>query len=81
MTTNTTCPRCGWPAGERLDTGSTHPVSDGRVSYRQCLCGSWLILVDGGLIAVTVPPRAPSRTVPAPTSLTTRLRRSLRRLV
>ncbi|GAA1938633.1 hypothetical protein [Amycolatopsis minnesotensis] len=82
MTTNTTCPHCGWPARDRVDTGSTHHVSDGRVSYRQCLCGSWLILIDGGVTAVTAPPRAQgSGTAPAPTSLATRLRRSLRRLV
>jgi hypothetical protein len=48
------CPRCGWPVDE-LDrqARSVHPVSRGVLSYRRCVCGSWLLQLDGVITAAT----------------------------
>ncbi|OZM72888.1 hypothetical protein CFN78_11535 [Amycolatopsis antarctica] len=43
-----TCPRCGWPVAELTpDPGEELPTSGGRVGYRRCVCGSWLVVLDG----------------------------------
>jgi hypothetical protein len=46
------CPRCGWPIAE-LAAGSVHPVAQGRVTYRRCVCGSWVLQVNGAVVAST----------------------------
>jgi hypothetical protein len=48
------CPRCGWPVDE-LDrkAGSVHPVSRGVLSYRRCVCGSWLLQVNDVIVGAT----------------------------
>ncbi|WP_419999617.1 hypothetical protein [Streptomyces boninensis] len=33
------CPSCGWPAGEAETVVSRHPVSDGTIVYAHCVCG------------------------------------------
>ncbi|GGP53877.1 hypothetical protein [Saccharothrix coeruleofusca] len=43
----TTCPSCGWPADDPAYPVSTH----GRVRYVRCVCGIWLVLRDGRLLA------------------------------
>ncbi|WP_158891685.1 hypothetical protein [Amycolatopsis anabasis] len=48
------CPRCGWPLAELpSSTRSVHPVSSGRVSYRRCVCGSWLLQLNGRIAGAT----------------------------
>ncbi|WP_170140191.1 hypothetical protein [Prauserella marina] len=48
------CPRCGWPVRELPPSaGSAHPMSDGYASYRRCVCGSWLLQVNGVVIGAT----------------------------
>jgi hypothetical protein len=37
------------PAGWRLR--STHQTSAGTVAYARCTCGTWLVLLDGQLLA------------------------------
>jgi hypothetical protein len=46
------CPRCGCPLAE-LIPDSTHRASDGRVGYRRCVCGQWLVEVNGILVGAT----------------------------
>ncbi|WP_185845966.1 hypothetical protein [Kibdelosporangium aridum] len=45
----TTCPSCAWPIAE-LST-SAHRTSEGVVDYRQCVCGTWLVLVNGRTVS------------------------------
>jgi hypothetical protein len=48
------CAQCGWPVRE---TGSqplsTHVTSMGSLQYRRCLCGAWLVLLDGSVVGQT----------------------------
>jgi hypothetical protein len=48
------CAQCGWPV---CDAGpwraSAHPTSDGTLRYLRCVCGAWLVLLDGGIIGQT----------------------------
>ncbi len=39
-----TCPSCSWPKPEAV---STH----GAVRYLRCVCGQWLVCVDGTIVA------------------------------
>ncbi|WP_410657660.1 hypothetical protein [Amycolatopsis sp. lyj-112] len=49
-----TCPRCGWPLAELPGaTRNSQRVSQGRLEYVRCLCGSWLARVDGVVIGAT----------------------------
>ncbi|ONI79760.1 hypothetical protein ALI144C_23720 [Actinosynnema sp. ALI-1.44] len=41
-----TCDTCGWPARD-LPTVSTHYTSQGVLRYRRCVCGAWLVLLNG----------------------------------
>ncbi|MGM1063746.1 hypothetical protein [Saccharothrix sp. Mg75] len=44
---NTRCPGCGWPS-----TDPVHPVSThGRVRYVRCVCGLWLVVESGRVVA------------------------------
>ncbi|HVW43199.1 MAG TPA: hypothetical protein VHC18_17805 [Amycolatopsis sp.] len=43
------CPRCGCPLDE-LCPESTHRVSEGRTAYRRCVCGKWLVEVNGKVV-------------------------------
>ncbi|NKQ52152.1 hypothetical protein HFP15_04570 [Amycolatopsis sp. K13G38] len=43
------CPSCGCPLAELL-AESSHVVSDGRVAYRRCVCGKWLVEINGSLV-------------------------------
>ncbi|MEU6641733.1 hypothetical protein ABZ863_04215 [Saccharomonospora sp. NPDC046836] len=52
MTDQHRCPHCGWPARE-LPADSVHASSRGRLSYRRCLCGSWLLELDGVVLGAT----------------------------
>ncbi|OXM46460.1 hypothetical protein CFP71_37005 [Amycolatopsis thailandensis] len=48
------CPRCGWPTAELPGSATdSHRVSQGRLEYIRCLCGSWLARVDGVVIGAT----------------------------
>ncbi|MFC3451567.1 hypothetical protein [Amycolatopsis speibonae] len=48
------CPRCGWPLAELPgSTTKSQRVSQGRLDYVRCLCGSWLTRVDGVVIGAT----------------------------
>ncbi|RSM56304.1 hypothetical protein [Amycolatopsis sp. WAC 01376] len=48
------CPRCGWPLAELPGSvRNTQRVSQGRLEYVRCLCGSWLTRVDGVVIGAT----------------------------
>jgi hypothetical protein len=46
----TRCPRCGWPADDL--SASAHRTSEGVVTYRRCVCGSWIVQVEKILAAV-----------------------------
>jgi hypothetical protein len=46
----TKCPRCGWPADELA--ASAHRTSEGVVTYRRCVCGSWIVRLEKTLAAV-----------------------------
>ncbi|MGC7096407.1 hypothetical protein ACPZ19_17155 [Amycolatopsis lurida] len=46
------CPRCGWPA-EETTPDSRHRTGDGTLCYRRCVCGSWLVRLDGRLVGAT----------------------------
>ncbi|WP_245887238.1 mediator of RNA polymerase II transcription subunit 16 [Umezawaea tangerina] len=48
---NTRCPACGWPVDDPAHPDSAHPTSAGTVVYRRCVCGGWLVLLDGKLLA------------------------------
>ncbi|WP_170200523.1 MULTISPECIES: hypothetical protein [Prauserella] len=51
------CPRCGWPIRELpVPAASTHPMSSGQVSYRRCVCGSWLLVLNGEVLGATRTP-------------------------
>jgi len=54
------CPRCQWPLAELLRDASSHPVADGRLEYQRCVCGAWLLVVNGVLAAATRTPRIAS---------------------
>ncbi|KAA2265838.1 hypothetical protein F0L68_03895 [Solihabitans fulvus] len=41
------CPSCGWPAAA---PNATHRSSQGSVGYQRCVCGRWLVLVDGRVV-------------------------------
>jgi hypothetical protein len=43
---NTRCPHCGCPLAELL-AGSTHRAAEGKVGYRRCVCGAWLVEING----------------------------------
>ncbi|MBP2327485.1 hypothetical protein JOF56_007870 [Kibdelosporangium banguiense] len=45
----TTCPSCGWPTDD-LPT-SAHRTSEGIVDYRRCVCGTWLVQLNGSTVA------------------------------
>ncbi|ANN17726.1 hypothetical protein SD37_20125 [Amycolatopsis orientalis] len=48
------CPRCGWPLAELPGcTTKSQRMSQGRLDYLRCLCGSWLTRVDGVVIGAT----------------------------
>ncbi|KZB86527.1 hypothetical protein [Amycolatopsis regifaucium] len=48
------CPRCGWPLAELPgSTANSQRVSQGRLEYVRCLCGSWLARVDGVVVGAT----------------------------
>ncbi|WP_340681998.1 hypothetical protein LCL61_25170 [Amycolatopsis coloradensis] len=48
------CPRCGWPLAELPGSATnSQRVSQGRLEYVRCLCGSWLARVDGVVIGAT----------------------------
>jgi hypothetical protein len=49
---NNRCPHCGCPVAELL-TGSLHRAADGHVRYRRCVCGAWLVEIDGIVVATT----------------------------
>ncbi|MEV4313452.1 hypothetical protein [Actinocrispum sp. NPDC049592] len=49
----TRCPQCGWPAHEL--PASEHRTSEGVVSYRRCVCGSWIIQLERTVTAVVTP--------------------------
>ncbi|WP_170160513.1 hypothetical protein [Prauserella muralis] len=50
------CPRCGWPVTELpTPAASVHPMARGQVSYRRCVCGSWLLESDGVVLGATAP--------------------------
>lgn len=51
------CPRCQWPLSELLHGGSSHPVAAGRLDYRRCVCGTWLLIVNGVLAGATRGPK------------------------
>ncbi|NYI91997.1 hypothetical protein HNR02_005372 [Amycolatopsis endophytica] len=51
------CPRCQWPLTELQRSGSSHPASAGRVDYRRCVCGTWLLVVNGTLTGATRGPK------------------------
>ncbi|NIH80402.1 hypothetical protein [Amycolatopsis viridis] len=51
--TDERCPRCQWPMTELRGGGSRHPVSTGRVDYRRCICGAWLLIVNDTLAGAT----------------------------
>ena len=46
------CPQCGCPLTE-LVAASTHRSAEGRLRYHRCVCGNWLIELDGGLLGAT----------------------------
>ncbi|GAA1284985.1 hypothetical protein [Saccharothrix xinjiangensis] len=49
---NSRCPACGWPSAERVYPVSSHPVSSRRVvDYVRCVCGVWLVLEAGRVVA------------------------------
>ncbi|MEV0679301.1 hypothetical protein AB0I60_22545 [Actinosynnema sp. NPDC050436] len=56
----TRCPGCGWPASDPAYPASTH----GRVAYVRCVCGMWLVLDAGRVVATAGRPR--SAKVPSP---------------
>ncbi|WP_211347059.1 hypothetical protein [Saccharothrix australiensis] len=43
----TRCPSCGWPASDHAYPASRH----GRVEYVRCVCGVWLVLDSGRVVA------------------------------
>ncbi|MFT7839128.1 hypothetical protein Q5530_23550 [Saccharothrix sp. BKS2] len=46
------CPACGWPSAEHVRPVSSHPVSSrGVVDYVRCVCGVWLVLEQGRVVA------------------------------
>ncbi|WP_191252198.1 hypothetical protein [Amycolatopsis oliviviridis] len=48
------CPRCTWPLAELPGSATkSQQVSQGRLEYVRCLCGSWLARVDGVVIGAT----------------------------
>ncbi|MEU4803778.1 hypothetical protein [Actinosynnema sp. NPDC023587] len=49
----TRCPSCGWPATDPAYPASTH----GRVSYVRCVCGVWLVLDAGRVVATAGGPK------------------------
>ncbi|MEJ2852254.1 MULTISPECIES: hypothetical protein [unclassified Saccharothrix] len=56
----TSCPSCSWPT-----TDPVHPVSvHGRTAYLRCVCGVWLVLDAGRVVATAGSPR--SAIVPSP---------------
>jgi hypothetical protein len=50
----TRCPQCAWPTAE-LPAAPEHAMSQGRVDYRRCVCGSWLALLNGDVVGATRP--------------------------
>jgi hypothetical protein len=48
---NTGCPSCGWPVDYPTTPASTHRSATGEVRYQRCVCGGWLVLLDGTLLA------------------------------
>ncbi|MBW4722111.1 hypothetical protein [Saccharothrix obliqua] len=56
----TSCPSCAWPAAEPAYPVSVH----GRVSYVRCVCGLWLVLDAGRVVATAGGPG--SAKVPSP---------------
>ncbi|UIJ63569.1 hypothetical protein LWP59_19005 [Amycolatopsis acidiphila] len=50
--TDSRCPHCGCPLAELLP-GSVHRAAEGRVGYRRCACGEWLVEIDGIVVGST----------------------------
>jgi hypothetical protein len=50
---------CDHSEGARWQLQSTHETSGGAVGYARCVCGAWLVLLNGELLAA--PTRGPSR--------------------
>ncbi|MFD1152524.1 hypothetical protein [Saccharothrix hoggarensis] len=44
---NTRCPCCGWPSAEHVYPVSSH----GDVQYVRCVCGVWLVVEAGRVVA------------------------------
>nr|WP_198151262.1 hypothetical protein [Kibdelosporangium sp. MJ126-NF4]CEL13760.1 hypothetical protein [Kibdelosporangium sp. MJ126-NF4]CTQ99446.1 hypothetical protein [Kibdelosporangium sp. MJ126-NF4] len=42
----TTCSHCGWPLRD-LPAASAHHTSQGVIRYQRCVCGAWLVLLNG----------------------------------
>ncbi|WP_092534183.1 hypothetical protein [Amycolatopsis arida] len=51
------CPRCGCPVRELCPVEPGHRMSQGRLTYLRCVCGSWLVRLDGTVVAATRSPR------------------------
>lgn len=46
------CPHCGWPAAESShEPGSAYRTSAGTLRYRRCVCGAWLLVLCGVVVA------------------------------
>ncbi|WP_200834577.1 hypothetical protein [Amycolatopsis alkalitolerans] len=46
------CPHCGCPLAELLPD-SVHPSAEGKVGYRRCACGAWLVEIGGIVVGTT----------------------------
>uniref|UniRef100_UPI0031D9FEE5 hypothetical protein n=1 Tax=Saccharothrix mutabilis TaxID=33921 RepID=UPI0031D9FEE5 len=56
----TRCPSCGWPTTDHAHPASVH----GRTAYLRCVCGLWLVLDSGQVVATAGGAR--SAIVPSP---------------
>ncbi|MDQ2588841.1 hypothetical protein CKY47_33835 [Saccharothrix yanglingensis] len=51
MGVNTGCPRCGWPAADPAYPVSSHATARAVVDYVRCVCGLWLVVESGRVVA------------------------------
>ncbi|QFZ20057.1 hypothetical protein [Saccharothrix syringae] len=60
------CPVCAWPVAEPAYPVSSHPVSSypassrSVVDYVRCVCGVWLVVEAGRVVAAAGGPRSAS---------------------